>query len=82
MFKEIEGFAEKVAAKVKAAEVEVCAIFNSAKTKAIDQLKFDIQHFEDSLLEDGIKIDDAFAAELAAIKAKLEAELASLEASK
>lgn len=78
MFKEIEGFADKVAAKVKAAEEEVKAYFASKKAAAIDQLKFDINHFEQSLLEEGIKIDDDFSADLAKIKAKLEAEDAAL----
>ena len=78
MFKEIESFAEKVAAKVKAAEDEVKSYFNSVKAKAIDQFKFDINHFEQSLTEEGIKLDDEFAAALAVIKTKLEAEEAAL----
>ena len=48
MFKEIEAFAEKVAEKVKAAEAEVVQFFNSAKVRAIAQLKFDLEHFEKS----------------------------------
>ena len=78
MFKEIEAFAEKVAEKVKAAEAEVVQFFNSAKVRAIAQLKFDLEHFEKSLLEDGIKLDDEFTADLAKIKAKLEAADASI----
>ena len=78
MFKEIEAFAEKVAAKVKAAEDEVRSYFDSQKGKAVSQLKFDISHFESSLLEDGIKLDDEFSADLAKIKTKLEAAEAEL----
>lgn len=78
MFKEIEAFAEKVAAKVKAAEDEVRLYFDSQKAKAVNQLKFDISHFESSLLEDGIKLDDEFSADLDKIKAKLEAAEAEL----
>ena len=64
MFKEIEAFAEKVAAKVKAAEDEVKQYFDTQKAKAVNQLRFDLEHFEKSLLEDGIKLDDEFAADL------------------
>ena len=78
MFKEIESFAEKVEAKVKAAEDEVKAYFNSVKYRAVDQFKFDINHFETALFEEGIKIDDEFAADLAKIKTKLDAEEAAL----
>ena len=78
MFKEIESFADKVAAKVKAAEDEVKAYFNSIKGKSVNQFKFDINHFEQSLTEEGIKLDDEFAAALAVIKTKLEAEEAAL----
>jgi phage host-nuclease inhibitor protein Gam len=74
MFKEIESFSEKVAAKVKAAEDEVKDYFNSIKYRAVDQFKFDINHFETTLTEEGIKIDDEFADDLAKIKAKLKAE--------
>ena len=82
MFKEIEAFAEKVAAKVKAAEDEVKQYFDTQKTKAVNQLRFDLEHFEKSLLEDGIKLDDEFAADLAKIKARLEeAEQALTKAS-
>lgn len=78
MFKEIEAFAQKVADKVKAAEAEVVAYFKGVKAKAIDQFKFDINHFETELLAEGIKLDDEFAADLAKIKAKLEAEETAL----
>jgi len=78
MFKEIEGFAEKVAEKVKAAEAEVKVYFDDIKTGAIDQLKFNITHFETSLLSEGIKLDDEFTAALAVVMAKLEAEDAVL----
>ena len=60
MFKEIEAFAEKVAAKVKAAEDEVRLYFDSQKAKAVNQLKFDISHFELSLLEDGSSSTTSF----------------------
>jgi hypothetical protein len=80
MFKAIEGFEEMVAAKVKAAEDEVKSFFNSKKAKAIVALKADIEHFKESILEDGIKIDEAFEAELEGIKAKLQAELETLKA--
>ena len=78
MFKEIEGFAEKVAEKAKKAEEEVIAYFREIKVKAVDQFKFDINHFEKSLTTEGIKLDDEFIAALAVIKAKLEAEDAKL----
>ncbi len=78
MFKEIEAFAEKVAEKVKSAEAEVKQYFNDKKARAVAQLKFDLEHFEAILLMDGIKLDDEFSADLAKIKAKLEAAEASL----
>ena len=80
MFKEIEAFAEKVAEKVKSAEAEVKQYFNDKKAKAIAQFKFDLNFFESSLLEDGIKLDDEFSADLAKIKAKLEAAEGELKA--
>ncbi len=78
MFKEIEAFAEKVAEKVKSAEAEIKQYFNDKKARAVAQLKFDLEHFEAILLMDGIKLDDEFSADLAKIKAKLEAAEASL----
>jgi hypothetical protein len=78
MFKEIEGFADKVAEKVKTAEAEVVAYFTGIKVKTIDQFKFDITHFEKTLADEGIKLDDEFIADLAKIKAKLEAADAAL----
>ena len=80
MFKEIEAFAEKVAEKVKSAEAEVKQYFDSAKVRAVAQLKFDLEHFEAILLMDGIKLDDEFSADLAKIKAKLEAAEGELKA--
>ena len=78
MFKEIETFAEKVAEKVKSAEAEVKAWFDSKKAVAIQDFKYDIANFEKELDEAGIKLDDEFAADLAKIKAKLEAEEVAL----
>ena len=51
MFKEIEAFAEKVAEKVKSAEAEVKQYFNDKKARAVAQFKFDLEHFEASLLD-------------------------------
>ena len=78
MFKEIEGFAEKVAEKVKAAEQEVKTWFDGKKAVAIRDFKLDITNFEKYLEESGIKLDDEFAADLAKIKDKLEAAEAIL----
>ena len=78
MFKEIEGFAQKVEAKVKTAEAEVKAFFDHKKAIAIQDFKFAAERFEKDLLEDGIKLDDEFSSDLAKINAKLEAEEATL----
>ena len=78
MFKEIESFTEKVAEKVKSAEDEVKQFFTGIKTSSILLFQHDIAFFEKSLLAEGIKLDDEFVADLAKIKAKLEAEEAAL----